>query len=412
MTSKAVKGFRVLAAAAAATGVGLAAWQSQPHFARNWHSNVHMKYPASANYPDLSWHNNRVKDHLTPEMYARLRETVTPGGCTFDQCIQAGVDNPGSPTSKTIGLVAGDEDCYHLYADLFDKIISDKHGGYGANDTHVTDLDASKLRGGVFDESYVKSVRVRSGRSIRGLSLPPVMCRAERREVERVLQGALSGIGGDLTGKYYSLTKLTDAEKQQLIDDHFLFQKPTGALLLAAGMARDWPDGRGIWHNDNKTFLMWVNEEDHCRVISMQKGGNIKEVFARFCFGVKEIEKEMNKRGWEFMWNPHHGYITTCPSNLGTGLRSSVHLRLRYLSKDARFGKLLAAMRLQERGTGGEHTAVVDHTYDISNSERLGKSEVQLVQLLVDGVESLIAMEKRLERGQKIDDLVNKVLSK
>ena len=43
-------------------------------------------------------------------------------------------------------------------------------------------------------------------------------------------------------------------------------------------MARDWPDARGIYHNDAKTFVVWVNEEDHSRIISMQKGGNMKEV--------------------------------------------------------------------------------------------------------------------------------------
>jgi len=43
-------------------------------------------------------------------------------------------------------------------------------------------------------------------------------------------------------------------------------------------MARDWPDARGIYHNDDKNFLVWINEEDHSRIISMQKGGNIKQV--------------------------------------------------------------------------------------------------------------------------------------
>ena len=47
---------------------------------------------------------------------------------------------------------------------------------------------------------------------------------------------------------------MTEAEQQQLIDDHFLFDKPVSPLLLASGMARDWLDARGIWHNDNKTF--------------------------------------------------------------------------------------------------------------------------------------------------------------
>jgi creatine kinase len=295
-----------------------------------------------------------------------------------------------------------------MYAELFDKIISDKHGGYSPKDKHITDLDPTKLVGGSFDTKYVKSCRVRTGRSVRGLCLPPTMCRAERREVERVLQESLGKLDGELTGKYFSLKKLSDKEKQQLIDDHFLFQKPTGALLLASGMARDWPDGRGIWHNNNKTFLVWINEEDHVRVISMQKNGDLKEVFTRFCNGLGLIEKKMKETGWEFMWNPHHGYITTCPSNLGTGLRASVHIRLQYLAQHPKFNDILKTLRLQQRGTGGEHTAVVDHTYDISNSERLGKSEVQLVQLLVDGVNSLIEMEKRLERGRKIDDLIPK----
>ena len=58
---------------------------------------------------------------------------------------------------------------------------------------------------------------------------------------------ALDTLSGDLKGKYYALKNMSDAEQQQLIDDHFLFDKPVSPLLLASGMARDWPDGRGIW---------------------------------------------------------------------------------------------------------------------------------------------------------------------
>lgn len=58
---------------------------------------------------------------------------------------------------------------------------------------------------------------------------------------------ALDSLSGDLKGKYYALKNMSDAEQQQLIDDHFLFDKPVSPLLLASGMARDWPDGRGIW---------------------------------------------------------------------------------------------------------------------------------------------------------------------
>merc|ERR1719193_2311321 len=130
------------------------------------------------------------------------------------------------------------------------------------------------------------------------------------------------------------LSKMTDAEQDQLINDHFLFDKPVSPLLTCAGMARDWPDGRGIWHNDTKTFLVWVNEEDHLRVIAMQKGGDIKAVFKRFCEGLTKIETLMKERGHSYMWNEHLGYVLTCPSNLGTGLRAGVHVKLPAMAKD------------------------------------------------------------------------------
>jgi len=358
-------------------------------------------YPPSADFPDLRKHNNCMASALTPAIYGRLRDKVTSTGWTLDQCIQTGVDNPGHPFIKTVGMVAGDEESYELFAEIMDPVILDRHNGYDPRTMkHPTDLDASKIKNAVFDEKYVLSSRVRTGRSIRGLSLPPACSRAERREVERVCVQALAGLSGDLAGKYYSLAEMTDKEQQQLIDDHFLFDKPVSPLLTCAFMARDWPDARGIWHNNNKTFLVWINEEDHTRVISMEKGGNMKRVFERFCTGLKEVERLIQERGWEFMWNERLGYVLTCPSNLGTGLRAGVHVKLPNLSKDPRFNKILDNMRLQKRGTGGVDTAAVGDTFDISNNDRLGHSEVQLVQTLVDGVNFLIACEKKLEKGE------------
>uniref|UniRef100_A0A8C8G6Y9 Creatine kinase S-type, mitochondrial n=1 Tax=Oncorhynchus tshawytscha TaxID=74940 RepID=A0A8C8G6Y9_ONCTS len=350
-------------------------------------------YPPSADFPDLRRHNNCMAHALTPAIYGKLRDQVTPNNWTLDQCIQTGVDNPGHPFIKTVGMVAGDEESYKVFADLFDPVIKDRHNGYDPKTMkHPTDLDASKY----------SSLSSDVCRSIRGLSLPPCCSRSERREVERVTVQALAGLKGDLSGRYYSLGDMTEKEQQQLIDDHFLFDKPVSPLLTCAFMARDWPDGRGLWHNNEKTFLIWVNEEDHTRVISMEKGGNMKRVFERFCRGLQQVEKLIQERGWEFMWNEHLGYILTCPSNLGTGLRAGVHVRLPKLSKDPRFGKILDNMRLQKRGTGGVDTATTGDTFDISNNDRLGKSEVELVQLLVDGVNYLIDCEKRLERGQDI----------
>ena len=105
-------------------------------------------------------------------------------------------------------------------------------------------------------------------------------------------------------------------------------------------------------HNDNKTFLVWVNEEDHLRLISMEKGGNMQAVFRRFCEGLQKFADAMKSENKEFMWNEHLGYVLTCPSNLGTGLRAGVHMKLPNMSKDKRFDEILGKLRLQKRGTG------------------------------------------------------------
>eukprot|EP00794_Sanderia_malayensis_P009510 gene9510-biopygen7851 len=299
----------------------------------------------------------------------------TPSGYTLDQAIQTGVDNPGHPFITTVGIVAGDEESYEVFSELMDTIIEKRHNGFKKTDSHVTEFDASKIKGGNFDENYVLSSRCRTGRAIKNYSLPPHCTRAERREVERVVKNALDKLTGEMSGTYYPLKDMTEDEQNQLIDDHFLFDKPVSPLLTCAGMARDWPDARGIWHNDKKNFLAWVNEEDHTRVISMEKGGNMKRVFERFCDGLKKVEDNIKKEGEGFMWSKHLCYIFTCPSNLGTGLRAGVHVKLPHLAKHEMFGKLLEHLRLQKRGTGGVDTAAVDGTFDISNLDRLGFSE-------------------------------------
>jgi len=371
-------------------------------------ANLNQKnFPAKEDYPDLSKHNNFMAKVLTPEIYAKYRDVVTPNGYTFDQAIQTGVDNPGHPFIMTVGCVAGDEETYDTFKDFFDPIIDQRHGGYGPDAKHKTDLNWEALNDAVFDEKYVLSSRVRTGRSIRGICMPPFCSRAERRKVESVATGVLAGLTGEFKGKYYPLNKMTEAEQDQLIADHFLFDKPVSPLLTCAGMARDWPDGRGIWHNDEKTFLVWVNEEDHLRVIAMQKGGNIKEVFRRFCQGLTKFEDAMKAKGNDFMWNEHLGYVLTCPSNLGTGLRAGVHIKIPHLAKDEKkLDEILHKLRLQKRGAGGVDTKAEGGIYDVSNADRLGFSELALLTFMTDGVRLLIQMEQALEGGKSIDSLI------
>jgi len=367
---------------------------------------AYKNFPASADYPDLSKHNNHMSASLTPAMYEKYRDVVTPGGYTFDNAIQTGVDNPGHPFIMTCGATLGDEWTYECYKDFFDVLIARRHSGYPADGVHKTDIDHTKLKNANFDEKYVLSSRVRTGRSIKGLAMPPFSTRAERREVERILSKAGCALDGELKGYYQSLPNMTEAQHEQLISEHLMYDKPVSPLLIAGGMGRDWPDGRGVYLSNKKDFILWVNEEDHLRLVSMQKGGDMGAVFRRFCEGLSQVEGQMKKEGYEYMWSEHLGYILACPSNLGTGIRAGVHIKIPNLSKHKDFEGILKKLRLQKRGTGGVDTKASGGVFDISNGDRLGYSEVELVQRVVDGVNLFVEMEKRLEKGKSIKDLM------
>ena len=83
---------------------------------------------------------------------------------------------------------------------------------------------------------------------------------------------------------------MTESEKKSLIENHFLF-KGSDKKMQSCGLENDWPEARGIFYNDAKTFLVWVNEEDQLRIISMQNGSNIREVFERLSVAATKIEK-------------------------------------------------------------------------------------------------------------------------
>eukprot|EP00055_Hartaetosiga_balthica_P007740 m.27106 g.27106 ORF g.27106 m.27106 type:complete len:568 (-) comp5913_c0_seq1:103-1806(-) len=332
-----------------------------------------------------------LKKHLSNEVYLECAGRITPSGFTLENVMQSGVDNFDSG----VGCYAGDEESYTVFAPLFDRVIEDYHNGYKPTDKHVSDMDASKLHGSV-DPDYVISTRIRVGRNIRGLGLSPGISRAQRRVSESILVDALSKVDGDLEGKYYSLGNMSEEDRKQLVADHFLFKKGD-RFLQSAGANRDWPESRGIFHNNEKTFLVWVNEEDQARIISMEQGGDVKGIFERLSRGIAAIEKGVQASGYEYAYNDHLGYIHSCPTNCGTGMRASVHVKLPNVSKHPDFKNWCEKLRLQPRGIHGEHSESEGGVYDISNKERLGKSEVQLVQTMIDGVTVLIDAEKSLE---------------
>merc|ERR1711992_198044 len=246
--------------------------------------------------------------------------------------------------------------------------------------------------------------RIRVGRSIDGFGLSPGITKDQRLGVENLMKKAFANLTGELAGKYFPLLGMAEAVRQQLVDDHFLFVSGD-KNLIAAGMERDWPEGRGIFHNSAKTFLTWVNEEDQLRIISMQKGGDVRGVFQRLANGIKAVGDSVRaESGKEFLLDPRLGYLHSCPTNLGTGMRASVHIDLPGWTKEGlpALKARCEELALQPRGTRGESGGQTGVTYDISNKHRLGYSEVQLVQTMIDGVNTLVTEDLELQKKHGI----------
>ena len=326
---------------------------------------------------------------LTRDVWDACKDKKDKYGYTFQQCIFSGC----KWTNSGIGVYAGCHEGFYTFAPLFDKVISQYHK-HSPTDKHISNMDYRQLQCPDFppdEDRMINSTRIRVGRNLADYPLGTAITKQQRLDVEAKVVSALSTFDGELKGKYYSLASMTEAEKNQLIQDHFLF-KGGDKYLESCGLERDWPEARGIFHNDAKTFLVWVNEEDQLRIISMQPGSNIRQVFERLSIAAAKIEEKA-----KFANDEHLGYITSCPTNLGTGMRASVHIKLPKLAKHKdQFQAIADKYYVQIRGAHGEHTETDDGVFDISNLRRLGRSEVDLVQDMYNGVKAMIQAEKRL----------------
>merc|ERR1712110_453343 len=335
---------------------------------------LYRAMPAQTNgpFPNIQSKHSLVAKHVTKDKWEQLKGIKTKtSGFTLIQAIACAVDFD----NQHCGIYAGDWDSYKDFAPVFDPIIQEYHG-ISADSKHTSDMDVGKIQGNINSDVPVHSARI---------------TKEQRVGVENLMKNATATFSGDLSGKYYPLTGMDEKVRQQLVDDHFLFVSGDRNLTVA-GMERDWPEGRGIFHNDAKTFLIWINEEDQLRIISMQKGGDVKGVFERLARGIKAVQDSVKaEAGKDFCLDAKYGYIHSCPTNLGTGMRASVHVDLAGWTKYSvdKLKERCEQLHLQPRGTRGESGGQTGHTYDISNKHRLGYSEVELVQKMIDGVNTL-----------------------
>ena len=287
---------------------------------------------------------------------------------------------------------------YHTGDSACDKVHESSWDLAGVGDGGV--LDVTKLGLGEL------SMRVRVGRNLAAFPLPGMMTKDDRIKFEMSMLKAFDKIKEKLGGHVYSLTpdfgdaganpNLITAEKyDELVKAHVMFKDmDADPYLKSAGIASDWPYGRGCYQSEDKQRIIWFGEEDQLRIMCMKKGALLNEVFDNLNELLQIVE---SIDGIDFAKSERYGYVTSCPTNLGTGMRASVHIQVPKLTADGTDAKAKAICKplgLSVRGTGGEHTPIgADGTIDLSPSARLFIKENEIVAKLYQGIQDLMKEE-------------------
>lgn len=323
-----------------------------------------------------------LSKYLTPALEHRLGTRTTPAGWTLADLTRCGRAYPNCK----IGVHAGDTASYEVFAPLLDPIIADVHGhtlGAPRRWTH----ERPRLDPYLDDDLALLSTRVRVTRNVRGSHLPALMGRRARLEVERRVVAALEHLAPHFDGRYYPLARLPPATRRSLEARELCFDDDD-RYLVAAGITRDWPEGRGLWSTADRSLVVWLNEEDHLRIIA-SADGDLASCLVRVRELVGALEELLG-----FHHDERLGYLASCPSNVGTGLRASASLRLpRLATRRERLHEIIAIHNLELRRHRPAHDGRAP-VFEVSNRRRLGASEVESVEHLAAGVCELLAAER------------------
>jgi len=354
--------------------------------------------------------NNNLTDvaaviRENPELWGKYRQEITSNGISFLKCIKPGFDNGSVPGS---GVRAGDQESYTLFAELFALILAKRNKAYTSDAVHpASNFNVEEISGDRVDESgkYVKSTRVSALRSISGYLLTPDLGFDDRREIEKVVYKCLGSLGDDLAGEYNPLLGsrsirakphgMSAEVQQECYATGQLFTAPTDLNALSAGLGRHWPDGRGLFLNEDKNLFAQLNDEEHIRIIAEEKGDNIQAAASRVSKALSGVESVLKSEGHEFARSEHLGYVNCNPDSLGSGLNVEVTMSIPNLSSHPKFSNLASNLGLSYSGKGD--------TLTIRNASCYGSSEVDLVNSVAKAASTFVILERALENGENID---------
>lgn len=324
-----------------------------------------------------------MRKYLTKELFRQLEKKRSNTGFSLEDAIRSGIVNADSD----IGIYAGDPHCYKIFAPLLDPIIQEYHD-LKPEPKHLPQLTPVDLPESDSAKRYIRSTRVRVARNLKGFRFAAHLGLKERLTLEKTIVDALLTLGGEFQGEYYSLGQLDSQQQTFLQAGNLLFPKGD-RFQQAAGINTDFPAGRGIFVTNDGRLRVWINEEDHLRIISQSASADLSGVFNHLAKALEFLEQKLF-----FVRDETYGYLTSCPTNIGTSMRAGVHIHLEKLNHNrALLDSIIRDHKLQMRGTQGEKTSIESSIFDISNRRRYGISEVDIIQSLHQGLAALIAAE-------------------
>lgn len=234
------------------------------------------------------------------------------------------------------------------------------------------------------DQDVAISTRIRIARNIREFDFPLYMSIEESDELTNSVLETMKENFSD-NYRFLRIRDLSNLERLMYIEDH----------LISPGLTEKIDKSSFLIRNDEKATIM-INEEDHLRIQTLLPGLNLQEGW-QLCTEIDDgLELKLN-----YAYHEDLGYLTACPTNVGTGMRASVMLHLPCLTMTKHINSLIEAIRkigLTVRGIYGEGTKSTGHLYQISNQTTLGETEEEIISKLNKIVMQIINKERNTRK--------------
>ncbi|MCM3757805.1 protein arginine kinase [Sporosarcina aquimarina] len=227
----------------------------------------------------------------------------------------------------------------------------------------------------------VMSTRIRLARNLREFRFPIAFSDEQAEEVGRIVSEAL--LSTDEKGYSYTrMNELAPLDRQALVEKHLISHQLAEAEQFGA-----------VFLSEDETISIMVNEEDHLRIQCIYPGLQLENAYQKADETDRALEKKL-----PYAFDEEFGYLTSCPSNTGTGMRASVMLHLPALTITRQINRIIPAVSrlgMVVRGSYGEGSEAPGNVYQVSNQLTLGKSEREILAELANIVSRLIAHERR-----------------